>query len=335
MILRRSIIIRLVVPITMLVIALACLAAPPARANVVLSYFTASTFDGEAAVYIDWATSSEIDTFGFYVNRSLSATGVFTHVNPEPVPALDDVSGYVYPTLIDEDVQLGTAYYYQLEIVNNDQSLQHSEIVMVIAGVETTPTPTPTATSSSAQPTSTLTRTPTPTSTSTPMPSPTGTRLPTATRTATSTPAAGSAFVAPTVTSRAPVIGATVTPAPNNRLPTSAPNALNPVTSTPFPVVGPTTGATVEIHSGSLATPTPLSPLPAAAAPGEASHAVAPTQEVALAPNAPLVVATPESPTDATAPANGSNPMVVGLIVIAVALLAGGLYAILRQTGRS
>jgi hypothetical protein len=331
--LRRSIITRFVLPIAMLVIALVYLAALPARANVVLRYFKATSFDGEAAVYIDWATASETNTFGFYVNRSLSATGVFTHVS-ELIPALGDVSGYVYPTFIDEDVQLGMTYYYQLEMIDNDQSVDSSPIVMVIAGVATTPTLTPTATSSSAQPTSTPTRTPTPTSTSTPMPSPTSTRLPTVTRTATSTPAAGGAFVAPTVTSRVPEIGATVTPAPNNRLPTSAPNALNSATSMPFPAFAPTTAATVEIYSGSLATPTPLPPLPVAAAPGEASPAIMSTQ-VALAPNAPLVVATPESTADATAPASGSNPMAVGLIVVAVALLAGGLYAILRQTGRS
>lgn len=323
-------IIRFVLPIVAMFIALIYLAAPPARANVVLRYFKATSFDGEAAVYIDWATASEIDTFGFYVNRSLSATGVFTHVS-ELIQAEGDVSGYVYPTFVDEDenIQLGTTYYYQLEVLNNDQSTETHGPISVIAGVAPTPLPTPTETSFSAQPTSTPTRTPTPTSTSTPLPSPTGTR------TATSTPAAGSAFVAPTVTSRAPVIGATVTPALNNRLPTSAPNASNSATSTPFPAFAPMAAATVEIYSGSLATSTPLPLLPAVAAPGEASHTVAPTQEVALAPNAPLVVATPESSTDATTPANGSNPMVVGLIVMAVALLAGGLYAILRQMGRS
>jgi hypothetical protein len=120
--------------IAALVIATVCLAAPPATANVVLRYFKATSFDGEVAVYVDWATASEIDVFGFYVNRSLSATGVFTHVNEQPIPAMGDLTGYVYPTLIDDDVQLGTTYYYQLEVVNNDQSRQYSAIVSVIAG---------------------------------------------------------------------------------------------------------------------------------------------------------------------------------------------------------
>lgn len=123
-----------VLPIAALVIAGVCLAMPPAEANVALRYFRAASFDGEAAVYVDWATAFEIDAFGFYVNRGLSATGVFTHVNEQLIPAMGDVTGYVYPTLIDEDVQLGTTYYYQLQVVNNDQTSEWHGPVSVIAG---------------------------------------------------------------------------------------------------------------------------------------------------------------------------------------------------------
>lgn len=91
--------------IAVLVIAGVCLAMPPSEANVTLRYFKATSFDGEAAVHIDWATAFETNTFGFYVNRSLSATGVFTHVNGQPIPAIGDLTGYVYPALIDEDVR--------------------------------------------------------------------------------------------------------------------------------------------------------------------------------------------------------------------------------------
>jgi hypothetical protein len=73
---------------------------------------------------------------------------------------------------------------------------------------------------------------------------------------------------------------------------------------------------------------TPQSPLKVAAAPLPAS--IQPT----LVAKAPLVIATPELASDPPA-ATGPNLTALGLGVMAVFLLGGGLYAILRQTGRS
>ena len=290
-------------------------------ASVTLSSFTATTIQGQPFVSVEWETGSELNTAGFYISRSTTAGGGFVRQNPTLIPSQGDgVTGwqYDYP---DEAVVVGATYYYQLEVVNNNQSIDYFGPVTVTAGVIGTLTPTP---GGVAQPTWTFT--PTPSRTPTRAASPTFTNTPTpgaATAIATATPTF--APTAPPGSTLTPVVPQPTTPA--GIIATPAPGAATSASQVPLP------GAP---------TATPLNVLPAA--PGEALLPTStplsvaavppnPAETPASVPMAPLVVATQGQTAESAPSAAGAGPALL-IIAAAVLLLGGGLYAILRITSK-
>lgn len=150
-----------------------------ARANVTLVSFTAAPGDGE--VDLNWETATEIDTAGFFVRRSETENGEFARVS-DFIPAEGDgLTGATYE-YVDEGLTNGMTYFYQLEAIDYDQSVEFfGPISATLTGGAATLTPTIT-------PTDTATPEETPTVTSTPKKTKTPTRTPTRTRVPTKTP---------------------------------------------------------------------------------------------------------------------------------------------------
>lgn len=210
-------------------------------------------------VTVQWSTTTEADITGFYVLRSLSATGPFdpiTDLIPRKGSAL---SGSDY-TFVDGGRTNGVMNYYRLKVMRADGGYVYSDILSIVPN-----TPTPTFT-----PTRTRTWTPIPTFTATfrPFPSPTraATTRPvnTPTRVASLTPTRSATAI--TGTPRTPTRTATPTagtpgaptptiegylpPEQGTPLPTSADGGYLPPaepTLTPGGTIEATVTATVEL----------------------------------------------------------------------------------------
>ncbi len=81
-----------------------------------LAYLKAVGLDGN--VKIEWATDSETKNLGFYLLRSTEEQGEYTRLNQQMVPAEGSpTSGFLYE-YVDENVENGTTYWYELEDVD-------------------------------------------------------------------------------------------------------------------------------------------------------------------------------------------------------------------------
>ena len=138
-----------------------------ARAAVTLIYFRATGVAN--GVFLEWETASELDNFGFFVNRSLSQDSGYARVSEFILASGDPLAGGYYQYM-DTAVVNGTIYWYKLETIDNQSNPELLEPpVSVIAGASRTATPTRTATipvsnlqTGTATPTATArTRTPT------------------------------------------------------------------------------------------------------------------------------------------------------------------------------
>jgi hypothetical protein len=166
-----------------------------ARAEVVLDYFRAtSQADG---ILIEWETSFESNSSGFYILRSLRQDQDFTRINIFFLSDSEDGEGVFY-SYLDDQVSSNTVYYYKLEAIDLDGSRELFGPVSVGYEIQTaTSTPTGTITpglqitnpSNTPSPTNGITAqpniTPTPTQTGTVILSGNQTPIPSATITGT------------------------------------------------------------------------------------------------------------------------------------------------------
>lgn len=180
-----------------------------ARAAVEIVYFTAVTESDK--IRLEWKTATELDNAGFYVLRNETGGGnpadydqitVIDAVTGDPydfIPARgEDLIGAVYP-FYDEDVVIGTRYWYLLQDVDSSSSSSYEGPVDAVVGQTPTPTTipvTPSSTSAAPSPTPSRTPTRTPTRTNTPLPGfiPSATPAPSLTPTVTLPPTATSTF---------------------------------------------------------------------------------------------------------------------------------------------
>jgi len=151
--------------------------------SVVISRLEAVPGSGQVAV--QWTTTSEVNTSGFYVLRSTSDTSGFTRVSSFIPRKGSGVTGANYE-YVDTGLTNGTTLYYRLEIISTSQESSFSQVVSTLVGAPTntatvtatqTPTGSATITPTGPTPTGSLTLTRTPTRTIT------MTRVPTRTRT--------------------------------------------------------------------------------------------------------------------------------------------------------
>lgn len=178
----------------------------PQPTSVIFSQF--SGVPGDTQVAVQWTTTSEINTTGFYVLRSLTESGGFSRVSPFIPRRGSGISGASYE-FVDIGLTNGTSYFYRLEIIGNSQESSFSGVIRVVPqqiGSTNTPTPTLTLTTTLTSSPS-VTATPTPTVTGT-ITTSTATASATATSTTTTTP---TITVTPTVTGTIHTSTATVT----------------------------------------------------------------------------------------------------------------------------
>ncbi len=246
------------------ILGLLLMAVASVHASVTLVSFTASP--GHQQVELRWETATEINNAGFFISRGLTHTGVYTRVSPFIPAEGDDLTGAEY-SYLDQDLVNGMLYYYMLEAISNDQSVESHGPISVTVGE---PSPTPVAV------TPTPSRTPTPGATPTwlpPTPAPLDTATPTVPRTA--TPVSSATFT-PVPTASAtrtatwtpwPRSTATFTPSPGATFtPGAAASATRTATWTPWPqstaTFTLTPGATFTPGAAASATRTATSPGP-------------------------------------------------------------------------
>lgn len=255
--------VRCTVGATLLVLLLAV----NAWAAIVLLSFEASV-EGQA-IHITWETASEVDTLGFYIQRSVQEAGGYERIS-DLVLAVGDVVGASYG-ITDTNVAAGLTYYYRLEAITLGGASEFYDPVSASLPPPTAlPTDTPTVTPTpspvpSATPTNTPTALPTvATDLPTAEPTATPTDTPTAFPTVATPMPAETPTTLPTVATRAP--SATHTPAP-----TATPTApIAPITASPIPSPSPTLTETLAPSQTPDVMSSPTSSSSPTAAPGSA-----------------------------------------------------------------
>lgn len=131
--------------ISFLIILLTCLAGVSlALAAVTLIYKTATPYHG--VVRVQWETSSEVDTAGFYVNRSLQRDGIYDHISSF-IPSQGNASSGAIYVFTDTNVITGTVYFYTLEIWDTHSGLEVTDpFSTTLSSLAPTPSRTPTRT---------------------------------------------------------------------------------------------------------------------------------------------------------------------------------------------
>lgn len=126
----------------------------PAQAAVIISSFTAAWVGDD--VVVEWETASELDTAGFYVQRSDSQNGIYIRITELITAEGDDISGASYQYL-DLNAISGNTYWYKLETIDLNQE---SEYYPPVSAIPITITPTftftPNVTQAQLIPTDTL-----------------------------------------------------------------------------------------------------------------------------------------------------------------------------------
>ena len=335
----RSASVRLIGVIILFVILLSMVAGlllntTTAQAAVIFTQFIA--VPGDTQVSVQWSTSSEINTTGFYVLSSLVETGAYSRVSAFYPRQGTSIYGASY-AFIHTGLTNGIPVYYKLEIITNDLT---SFFTGSISAIPNSPTPTPTMTLTftptyTFTPTLTLTPTTTSTLTVSPTTSITGTTSSTVTLTRTLT-------ITPTRTyTRVP----TSTRRPATAVPTRT--LVRIMTATPLRTVI-TSGGGYPVETTTIGTltedgtaPTPDTTSSGSGYPGDA------TMDVETSTTPGLETGTPEgsfvtqgtpvpfrSPTPTTEPksssSSGASGWIIG-IVAGLSLLGGGAWYYFRM----
>jgi hypothetical protein len=92
-----------------------------------LSYFRANPLNG--AVFLEWATETELDNAGFNIWRSGEENGEYMRINPYFIPSQGEAGLGAEYSYTDYDVTNGVTYYYKLEDIDiNGKSTFHGPV---------------------------------------------------------------------------------------------------------------------------------------------------------------------------------------------------------------
>jgi hypothetical protein len=109
------------------------LGIPEDQTPVELSSFTA-TLTAETYVQLTWVSQTETQMMGYLVYRNSSNDqSTATLIDHPMIPATNSSSTQSY-TVIDNDVNIGTTYYYWLEAVDFNSSSYHGPVSVTVEG---------------------------------------------------------------------------------------------------------------------------------------------------------------------------------------------------------
>ncbi len=109
------------------------------QAAITLLYFNATP--GNQQVRLNWATATEIDNAGFFVQRSSQPNSGYARIHTEIILAKgDNFTGSTYEYL-DSGLPNGAQFWYRLESIDFSQQSQFSNPILVVVGVPVTPSP--------------------------------------------------------------------------------------------------------------------------------------------------------------------------------------------------
>ena len=294
-------------------------------AMVVLAAVTITGFvveAGEATIFVNWETASEIGNLGFYVLRSQSESGAYERL-PLGTPAAqfvpsDDFGVGAFYEFIDVQVTPGILYYYKVQDIPASGGGETVGPVSAMIALPATSTPIP-----PIVPTSTATPTPTSTPTATATATPTSTATPSTLSTATS-----AATTTPSPTSSAPVAATATAPATSTTPPTLQSEDTpkpTPTQSMPLPtLVAPTATSTVTATVQPVAGAEELSPSPTPAGTGVGEGSEMPRDAGTLTPAPVGVLGAVEAQRH-----DGFPFRMIGLVLVAVVgagMVGGGLW---------
>jgi len=219
------------------------------HAEVVLNFFRAtSQIDG---ILLEWETSSETSSSGFYILRSTKPDLDYTRLNIYFLSDSETGEGVYYSYLDDQEIP-NTTYYFKLEAIDINGSSDFYGPVsagFLIRTSTTTATATTVQTTSSPVSTSTPTRAITSILTKSPTPTLTATVIPPITQTIGPSPT-----ISETVSSK-PSVTPTLEPLPTFEYLFPASTATRIASITPSPTI-----ITTQPKLASTLRPTPLSP---------------------------------------------------------------------------
>jgi hypothetical protein len=299
----------------LVLLVLLLLIVQPAQAAVTLIYFNATGEDG--MVLLQWATASEMNNSGFFINRSDQRDGNYERVSPFIYTAENSEFGANYD-YTDTGLTNGQTYWYKLESVDRNNHSHFEDPISAVPGeapqATSTATPTATATTGSVNtstPTSTATATQAAGSTSTSTPTPTLTS--TATRTPTHTSVSG--YPAPATTSPAT---RTQTPFPTR---TSIPDSQS-AAATETVIPGGGSDSTLQAPNSPLDATATLIPLP--------------TLNLVFSDNTPTPTLDPAALTGNKGASSWATPqrlVPLGFIILIWVILGGWFFLSQRRLG--
>lgn len=110
-----------------------------AQSAITLLYFTATP--GNQQIRLNWATATEIDNAGFFVQRSSQPNSGYARIHTEIILAKgDNFTGSTYEYL-DSGLPNGAQFWYRLESIDFSQQSQFSNPILAVVGVAVTPSP--------------------------------------------------------------------------------------------------------------------------------------------------------------------------------------------------
>jgi hypothetical protein len=123
-----------------------CVSPGMVRAAVELLYFRA--IPGAGWVDLEWATATELNTLGFFIQRSSQRESGYTRINSQIIIATGgELTGGEYEYR-DSGLANGT-YWYILEEIDTSQNSSTTTPISAVVGPAATPTPTVTLTATS------------------------------------------------------------------------------------------------------------------------------------------------------------------------------------------
>ena len=134
-----------------------CSATVPFNTIIELSYFNASSLNGQ--VKLTWETASEIDNAGFNLYRAETDNGEYAKINDSLIPAEGSSTQGTAYEFVDTGVQNGKTYYYKLESINLSGNSELFGPTSVTLSSSTSTTTTTQLSTTTTEPTSTTTST--------------------------------------------------------------------------------------------------------------------------------------------------------------------------------